>query len=76
MIAEYEKEAEAEMKRLSDDPKTKGHTRVNAQVENMRSQIANYKQIKNQERMQHQAEVEICEAVISGIEARVGKVDE
>ena len=66
MIDEYNKGVNEEMVKLSGSTE-KNHTRVKAQMESLRQQALNYEQMKKEELMRHQAEVDVCEVIIAGV---------
>lgn len=65
MIETYVASSEDEITRLSSAPNA-NHTTVKGQIEGVRQQVANYKQMKKEELQRHQSEVEICEVIIAG----------
>ena len=74
MIAEYIKESDKEIERMGNNPATKGHTLIKQQVENMRSQVTNFKQQNNQERQQYLGEIESCKVIIANARKEVEEV--
>lgn len=70
MQVQYEKEAEAEMKRLADGPNA-NHNATKSQITNMRSQVSNYKQLKTEELERHRANASICEVTIASIKKEI-----
>lgn len=70
MIDTYQTGVDEEMAKIAASP-IKNHTTVKQQAESLRQQALNYAQMKTEELMRHQAEVEVCEVIIAGVKKEI-----